>query len=200
MFPGEKKGEYEPYKIHEKRRDVKPSNGSDAPKEDVEMKDAETSAPEGAADTVTDETPQTTETGGQPENGEPHENNGEAVQETTQEVFYEEDVTSDEGAIYPIENGRIVDWPAFFALLTHVYNTLSPPFHTPIMLIAEPVWSARDREAITQFVFEKFKTPAFLFDGFCTGSLLWIRNIYRNGCRCREREGRCHRRDRFPGQ
>ncbi|KAF7158760.1 hypothetical protein CNMCM5623_003924 [Aspergillus felis] len=165
MFPGEKKGEYEPYKIHEKRRDVKPSNGADAPKEDVEMKDAETSAPEGAANTVTDEKPQTAEAGGQPENGEVQESNGdtaqETTQETTQEIFYEEDVTSDEGAIYPIENGRIVDWPVFFALLTHVYNTLSPPFHTPIMLIAEPVWSARDREAITQFVFEKFKTPAF---------------------------------------
>lgn len=80
---------------------------------------------------------------------------------TVEEIFYEEDVTSEEGAIYPIQNGRIVDWPCFFALLTHVYNALSPPFHTPVMLVAQPVWSARDREAITQFVFEKFKVPAF---------------------------------------
>jgi actin-related protein 9 len=161
MFPGEKKGEFEPYKIRERRQEVKPNNGTDAPKEDVEMKDAEPSAPQG--------TDNKTEAGQDLENAQPEakkeptegqETNGETKQEV-QEIFYEEDVTSDEGAIYPIENGRIADWPCFFALLTHVHNTLSPPFHTPIMLISQPAWSARDREAITQFVFEKFKTPAF---------------------------------------
>ncbi|KAF7596474.1 Actin-like protein arp9 (SWI/SNF complex component arp9) [Aspergillus hancockii] len=161
MFPGEKKSEFEPYKVRERRQGVKPSNETDTPKEDVEMKDAEPSALE--------RTDNNAEAGQKPENAEPEakressegqEINGETKQEV-QEIFYEEDVTSDEGAIYPIENGRITDWPCFFALLTHVHNTLSPPFHTPIMLISEPVWSARDREAITQFVFEKFKTPAF---------------------------------------
>lgn len=29
------------------------------------------------------------------------------------------------------------------------------------MLIAQPAWTARDREILTQFIFEKFKTPAF---------------------------------------
>ncbi|KAE8351944.1 actin-domain-containing protein [Aspergillus coremiiformis] len=157
MFPAEKKGEFEPYKIRERRPGGKPSNGTKAPKEDVEMKDAELSAPQG-----TNAAPKP-ENGPQEAKGEPadgQETNGETRQEV-QEIFYEEDVTSDEGAIYPLENGRIADWQCFFALLTHVYNTLSPPFHTPIMLIAQPAWSARDREAITQFVFEKFKTPAF---------------------------------------
>jgi actin-related protein 9 len=50
--------------------------------------------------------------------------------------------------------------PAFFAFLQHVHNTLSPTLHTPVMLIAEPAWTAKNHEDITQFIFEKFKTPA----------------------------------------
>ena len=156
MFPAEKKGEYEPYRIREKRVEVQHTKAPDAPKkEDVEMKDAAPPAPTEETSTAVTE---------KQEGSEPAQD-GEKQPETTttEEVIYEEDLTSDEGAIHPIENGRIVDWPCFFALLSHVHNTLSPPFHTPIMLIAEPVWSARDRETITQFVFEKFKTPAFCF-------------------------------------
>lgn len=149
MFPAEKKGEYEPYRVHERRQEVKANNGTDAPKPDVEMKDAE---PAAADDITATETTVKTDENTQ-DNDDPTK--------TIEEIFYEEDLASDEGAIYPIENGRIVDWPCFFALLTHIHNTLSPPFHTPIMLIGQPVWSARDREAITQFVFEKFKAPAF---------------------------------------
>ncbi|KAJ5691982.1 hypothetical protein N7462_001405 [Penicillium macrosclerotiorum] len=161
MFPGENKGEFEPYRIRERRQEAKVSNGietpkTEPPKEDVEMKDAEPAS---------QDTPGTTDTTQKPEqkNGEANGDaaNGEESTEKIQETIYEEDVASDEGAVYPIQNGRIVDWPCFFALLTHIYNALSPPFHTPIMLIAQPVWSARDREAITQFVFEKFKVPAF---------------------------------------
>jgi actin-related protein 9 len=54
-----------------------------------------------------------------------------------------------------------VDWPCFFALITHVYNTLNPPFHTAILLITQPAWTPREHEKLTQFFFEKFKTPAF---------------------------------------
>lgn len=50
--------------------------------------------------------------------------------------------------------------PAFFALLNHIYVTLSPILHTPVMLIAQPAWTAKNHEDITQFIFEKFKTPA----------------------------------------
>lgn len=78
-----------------------------------------------------------------------------------EQLIFEEDFASDEGATYPIRNGKIVNWPCFFALLTHIHNTISPPFHTPIMLVAQPAWTARNREMITQFIFEKFKTPAF---------------------------------------
>ncbi|KAJ5261304.1 hypothetical protein N7478_011899 [Penicillium angulare] len=165
MFPAEKKGEFEPYKVRQRQREFKVNNvtnGSteapkeapkETPKEDVEMKDgAETAAPQNG-----DANGNSAEKTDKPEG----ETATEGEEKTVQEFYYEEDVTSEEGAVYPIENGRIVDWPCFFALLTHIYNSLSPPFHTPILLVAQPVWSARDRETITQFIFEKFKVPGF---------------------------------------
>lgn len=78
-----------------------------------------------------------------------------------EEAEWEEDRVSEDGAIWPIQSGRIVDWQCFYALMTHVYNTVNPPFHTPVLLISEPVWSHRDIERVTQFFFEKFKSPAF---------------------------------------
>lgn len=50
--------------------------------------------------------------------------------------------------------------PAFFAFLNHIFVTLSPTLHTPVMLIAQPAWTAKNHEDITSFIFEKFKTPA----------------------------------------
>ncbi|BDD63859.1 hypothetical protein MAP00_008718 [Monascus purpureus] len=164
MFPADKKGEYEPYKIRERGREVKVSNGDKAPQEDVEMKDVQTATQEGTTNTATGnepEKPQESEETNAETTGDANgEANGEPKEETV-EIFYEEDVMSDEGAVYPIQNGRVVDWPCFFALLMHIRNTLSPPLHTPVIIISQPVWSTRDREAITQFVFEKFKTPGF---------------------------------------
>jgi len=87
---------------------------------------------------------------------------GDSAQpESEAEPQWEEDKISEEGAVWPIRNGRIVDWPCFYALVTHVYNTVNPPFHTPMMLIAEPAWTHKEKERVTQFFFEKFKTPAF---------------------------------------
>ncbi|KAK4956490.1 Actin-like protein arp9 [Elasticomyces elasticus] len=77
------------------------------------------------------------------------------------EAEWEEDRISEEGAIWPIRSGKIVDWQCFYALMTHVYNTINPPFHTPIVLIADPVWTTKEHEKVTQFFFEKFKVPAF---------------------------------------
>jgi actin-related protein 9 len=76
-------------------------------------------------------------------------------------MTYEEDPTSTEGAVYPLKGGHIEDWPCFLALLTHIFNTLSPPFHTPVIVISQPCWSSRDHELLTQFFFETFKIPAF---------------------------------------
>ena len=164
MFPAAKKGEWEPYKVRQRLVTVKKAvpakqnteNGDAANVEekqteqgqgveDTEMKDADAPAPaEGDEEKKTEDA----------------EKDVPMVEE--EQLVYEEDTTSDEGATYPLCRGAIVDWPCFFALLTHIYNTLSPPFHTPIMLVAQPAWTARDREIITQFIFEKFKTPAFL--------------------------------------
>lgn len=74
---------------------------------------------------------------------------------------FEEDRITEDGAVWPIQEGRIVNWSCFFALITHVYNALNPPFHTPILLIAQPAWTPKEHEKLTQFFFEKFKTPAF---------------------------------------
>jgi actin-related protein 9 len=123
MFPAEKEGEFEPYKIRRKNDKAGPS----AP----EVKD---DAQDGAKPTT--------------------EGDGE-------EVLWEEDRDTEEGAIWPIQDGRIVDWPCFFALITHVYNQLNPPFHTAILLVTQPAWTPREHEKLTQFFFEKFKTPAF---------------------------------------
>ena len=172
MFPAEKKGEFEPYKIHERRQEVPVNNGtSKPPQEDVEMKDAgsaqQQDAPKKEAENETsNEADKTEKTEGNTEGTENTEHAGgdskeESKPEVVEEVVYEEDVNSDEGAVYPIQKGRIVDWPCFFALLMHIRNSLSPPLHTPIIIISQPVWTARDCETITQFVFEKFKTPGF---------------------------------------
>ncbi|KAF4624849.1 hypothetical protein G7Y89_g13320 [Cudoniella acicularis] len=85
--------------------------------------------------------------------------NGEGKEQEDEEelIEYPED---DEDAIYPLKEGRIVDMPAFFAFLQHIHNTLSPTLHTPVMLIAQPAWTAKNHEDITQFIFEKFRTPA----------------------------------------
>ncbi len=131
MFPAEKKGEWEPVKVREKKV-RKVSSGADGingkSDGDVTMTDAD-------AETK--------------------------VEDMEEETVYEEDPTTEEGAVYPLRDGRVVNWSCFFALLTHVYNTLSPPFHTPIMVISQPAWTAQDHEKLTQFFFEKFKTPAF---------------------------------------
>lgn len=131
MFPAEKKGEWEPLKVRERRVFKQPADpGADnANGGDSVMKDV---------------------------NG-----HGDKADDLEEEILYEEDPTSEEGAVYPIQSGRVSNWSCFFALLTHVYNTLSPPFHTPILVILQPAWTTQDHEKLTQFFFEKFKTPAF---------------------------------------
>lgn len=134
MFPAEKKGEWEATRIRE-RKPTNTSSKSEANGHtdgDITMGEASGSVDGQAAAEDQDDDPK-----------------------------FEEDPTSEEGAVYPLRNGRIVDWSCFFALLTHIYNTMGPPFHTPILVISQPAWTAQDHESLTQFIFEKFKTPAF---------------------------------------
>jgi actin-related protein 9 len=125
MFPAEKEGEWEPYKVRRKQ-------------------DAAAKKPADAPDGATE--------GDQAKN---------IMTDGEEEIIYEEDRVSEEGAVWPIKEGRIENWSCFFALISHVYNTMNPPFHTPILLIAQPAWTPRDHEKLTQFFFEKFKMPAF---------------------------------------
>ncbi|KAI1177527.1 putative chromatin remodeling complex subunit [Nemania sp. FL0916] len=74
---------------------------------------------------------------------------------------YVEDRDSAEGAIYPIQGGRIANMSAFLAFLEHVHGLLTSTFHnTPIVLMASPQWTRPDCEAITRYIFERTKTPA----------------------------------------
>lgn len=135
MFPAENKGEWEPMRFRERRVSKHTTRLETNGHSDGDVVMGEASA------ITTD---------------------GQASREDQDEdIVYEEDPSSDEGAVYPLQDGRIVDWSCFFAFLTHVYNTLYPPFHTPILVISQPTWTAQDHECLTQFFFEKFKTPAF---------------------------------------
>ncbi|CEJ84531.1 Putative Chromatin remodeling complex subunit [[Torrubiella] hemipterigena] len=72
-----------------------------------------------------------------------------------------EDVDSDEGAVYPIKGGHIVEMEAFLAFLDHVHGLLTTTYHnTPIMLMASPQWTRPDCETIARYIFEKTRTPA----------------------------------------
>ncbi|KAG8530159.1 uncharacterized protein KY384_005642 [Bacidia gigantensis] len=135
MFAAETPGEWEPLKVREKRIQKPPkTNGvTTNGQSDVPMTDTN-----GAGD-----------------------DQGQEQGEGEDEIQYEEDPTSDEGAEYPIVQGRIVNWPCLFAFLTHIYNTLSPPFHTPVMILSQSCWTAQDHELLTKWFFEKFKIPAF---------------------------------------
>ena len=97
--------------------------------------------------------------GANPQRSSEKANGEEAADEEV--VTFQEDLESDEGAVWPMRYGRVQNWSCFLALLTHIHNTLSPTLHTPILLITEPAWTSQDREIVTQFCFERFKTPAF---------------------------------------
>lgn len=129
MFPAEKKDEWEPIKVRERKVSKRHTN----------------SEGDGNAATVDGHNGDT-----QP-----------SAEDDGEEILYEEDLTTEEGAVYPLEDGRIVNWSCFCALLHHIYNTLSPPFHTPILVISQPAWTAQDKEKLTRFVFEQFQIPAF---------------------------------------
>lgn len=79
---------------------------------------------------------------------------------TNSKLFYEDD-EDEEGAVWCLDQGRIVNWEAFFALLLHIHETLNPTFHTPILMVSQPCWTCTDKERICQFIFEKLKTPGF---------------------------------------
>lgn len=129
--------------------------------EDIEMKEAPTlgEATQPATQEAQPPSPQSAP-GETPAPEALQEESVQPVEEETTETF-EDDHWSTEGAVYPIQGGRIENWSCFFALLSHIYNMISPPFHMPVLFVAQPCWSSRDHEMITQYVFENWKIPAF---------------------------------------
>ncbi|OAA61440.1 Actin-like protein [Cordyceps fumosorosea ARSEF 2679] len=90
-----------------------------------------------------------------------HTHSRKKIVDGVEEEEWVEDVDSDEGAVYPIRAGHIVDMDAFLAFLEHVHGLLTTTYHnTPIMLMASPQWTRPDAEAIVRYVFEKTRTPA----------------------------------------
>ncbi|KAM5348067.1 hypothetical protein ACJ41O_007891 [Fusarium nematophilum] len=78
-----------------------------------------------------------------------------------EEEEWVEDVDQDEGAVYPIEAGRIVNMTALLAFLDYVHGLLTTTYHnTPIMLMASPQWTRPDCETIARYIFENTRTPA----------------------------------------
>ncbi|KAF9881919.1 chromatin remodeling complex subunit [Colletotrichum karsti] len=77
------------------------------------------------------------------------------------EYEWVEDTDSSEGAVYPLQGGRIANMEAFLAFLDHVHSMLTTTYHnTPIMLMASPQWTRPDNETIARYIFEKTRTPA----------------------------------------
>lgn len=157
MFPALVEGEWEPIKIRTKITPV--TNGTNSAEDkttsttvDVEMGDAQPNNDESA--TLEQPPIPAPEPTALPADAEP------TSTATTTEETYEDDPFSVEGAVYPMKEGRIDDWPCFFALLSHIYKFISPPFHMPVLIIAQPCWTSRDKEWITQYFFENWKIPA----------------------------------------
>ncbi|KAK6357938.1 Actin-like protein arp9 (SWI/SNF complex component arp9) [Orbilia blumenaviensis] len=176
MFPGLEEGQYLPNKVHElkegeemmlrngelmvagpngkpvKRR--KADSTSKTAKADGAVKSADAKGDTTMADAADDH-----EENEEEGNDEDEEMNG-TKEEGGTKLFYEDDF-DEEGAIWCMEQGRIVNWEAFFALLLHIHESLNPTFHTPILMISQPCWTCKDKERICQFIFEKLKTPGF---------------------------------------
>lgn len=132
MFPAEKEGEWEPYKV---RPWPKSSDNKDT-------------------------------------------ENGDQASKPNPEFF--EDYSTEEGAVWPLHSGKITNWSCFLALLAYVHRRLSPHLHSPMLLVAQPGWTARDYEKLTQFFFEKFKPPCFVIVDAALNAL-WAYNIV-NAC------------------
>ena len=167
MFPTDTPDRYEPVKIHARKRvklqsdgdqeqtnGVKPEttvNGTTEGEQkpvDTEMTDAATHA--NGATTTTAETTAP----------DPVPSGNVAEPSLEMEEYFEEDPDSDEGAIWPIVEGRIENHSCFFALLTQVWQSMNPNFNSPVIIVAQPAWTTRDYENITRLVFQTWASPA----------------------------------------
>jgi len=157
MFPGLKDDEWEPILVREKAKVKAHANGEE---KDVAMAEASSSAQ--PAQTDGDSAEQKLESLPSDSTGavQPVEPQPDTTVAGDEETEYYDDPFTAANAVYPIKSGRIENWPCFFALLSHIYQMISPPFHMPVLVVAQPCWTARDKETITQYFFENWKIPA----------------------------------------
>ncbi|KAF3192438.1 Actin-like protein arp9 (SWI/SNF complex component arp9) [Orbilia oligospora] len=182
MFPGLEEGQYLPNKVHElkegeemllrngevmtagpngkplKKRKV---DSASKPSTTTQTAAGGTTKPtDGKGDTTMADAADDREENEDEGGDDDEEMNGTKEEGANSKLFYEDD-DDEEGAVWCLEQGRIVNWEAFFALLLHIHETLNPTFHTPILMISQPCWTCTDKERICQFIFEKLKTPGF---------------------------------------
>lgn len=48
--------------------------------------------------------------------------------------------------------------PNIFSL--HIYSSIKPTLHTPLLIVAPPMWTLADKENLTKFSFERLQVPA----------------------------------------
>ena len=142
MYPAATKGQFEPTKVRRKQPE-KPAvtNGINGSSTAPEPSD-------GKMDTSAD--------------GEAKKED-EVNEDKSDDEEYEEDPDDESDAICPLYQGKIVDYPCFWAFLTHIFNIINPPLHTPVMFVLQPSFTDGDKEQITRFLFEKYSIPALTF-------------------------------------
>ena len=163
MFPTDKPDQFEPVKIHVRKRVKTQSGDSRQQTNGVQADNAVNGTVNGEQKftdhTMTDAPTQTNGTDITDPNPAvvPHDLAESAVET---EEYLEDEVDSDEGAVWPIVEGRIEDFPCFTALMTHVWHSMNANFSNPVIIVAQPAWSLRDYENMTRMVFQHWSSPA----------------------------------------
>lgn len=165
MFPGLEEGQWEPVYVGERvKPKVAQTNGQTATSNDVEMTDAGDALQTHVNGEAGSENPPADTNGAEKNGAEKTTDTGAEVaaveEEEEEETEYFDDPYIEATAVYPLKSGRIENWPCFFAFLAHIYRMMNPNFQTPVMVVSQPCWTARDKEIITQYFFETFSIPA----------------------------------------
>ena len=175
MFPTEHPGQFEPVKIHVRKR-VKTKSSNEKEQTNGTNTETTVNGEHKPSDTPMTDAPAqdvSSTTNGEIRPTTPKNASGAATEPAVEmEEYFEEDPESDEGAVWPIVEGRIDNHACFFALMTHVFHSLSPNFNSPVIIIAPPVWTLRDYENVTKVIFQQWTSPALhIADAACLA--LW---------------------------
>lgn len=165
MFPGLEEGQWEPVYVGDRvRPKTTQTNGhtsntaaTQPTGNDVEMVDGGNTVQPQTDGQQSSEIPKTEAD----ETVKPAEEQVDVTSIAEEEtVDYFDDPHIEATAVYPLKSGRIENWSCFFAFLAHIYRMMNPNFQTPVMVVSQACWTARDKEIITQYFFETFSIPA----------------------------------------